>query len=571
MFESEVTVAQASVSTKAGAEESRITTQLLGYVVTWIVPTLASLLIIWLAIRLTDFYYPHAWVSAHIATIAHSFVTHGIIGLHGIPIENFDPLTTQPDNYLHWPPFFYYVLSLVQRAFPDSIRAMHLFMAVIAIVNAFVMWIIASMFFKPRVAIVCGSAFLLMPATLRYGLILVPANLAILEVSVALLFMLRYLQGADAGREKLLNLGLSALAFFLACITSWEPFLALPGLLLAYGFNRRSEILKTCFCWAIAAIAAGASTLAIFSLSDSTFFGDLWSIFTFRLGLTQYLPLPARVHPVEGQLETLDGVNVFSSLPNFNFFEAYVIRTQLFCGSLGIIGIFALLLTALRHRRGIPNNFFAALLLPLCTFWLGWAAVMQGHYIIHEYQLILASPILAIGVTCIYSLLDDTLLATQDSGPRENLAMLTNLALPCALLFLGISAAATTIRGEGEAWHLANFGRHIKAEVPTGAVVLTNEMSMVQTYYAERHVIRGVPDGAYLESKLGMIQDLCHSCALYLAVRRQSAKKFRDVLDRLQPVFEDDDFIIKKINLAEHNHQTIEQSLSNLPSKTTTD
>jgi hypothetical protein len=79
-------------------------------------------------------------------------------------------------------------------------------------------------------------------------------------------------------------------------------------------------------------------------------------------------------------------------------------------------------------------------------------------------------------------------------------------------------------------------------------------MSMVQTYYAERHVIRGVPDGAYLESKLGMIQDICHSCALYLAVRRQSVKKFRDVLDRLQPVFEDDNFIIKKISLAEHNH-----------------
>ena len=548
-LKSGVTVAQVSVSTKAGAGESGITTQLLGYVVTWILPVLASLLIIWLALSLTDFYYPHAWVSAHIATIAHSFAIHGIIGLHGIPIENFDPLTTQPDNYLHWPPFFYYVLSLVLRAFPDSIRAMHLFMAVIAIANAYVMWIIASMFFKPRVAIVCGSAFLLMPATLRYGLILLPANLAMLGVSVALLFMLRYLQSADAGRERSLDLGLSALAFFLACITSWEPFLALPGLLLAYGFNRRSAIFKACICWAI---AAGASTLAIYSLSDATFFSDLWSIFTFRLGLTQYLPLSARVHPVEGQLETIDSLNAFSSAAHF--FEAYVIRTQLFCGSLGIVGILALLLTALRRRRGTPDNFFAALLLPLCIVWMGWAAVMQGHYITHEYQMILASPILAIGVTCIYSLLDDILLATQDSWPRENLAMLINLALPCALLFLGISAVAITVRGEGEAWHLANLGRRIQAEVPTGAVVITNETSMVQTYYAERHVIRGVPDGPYLESKLGMIQDTCPSCALYLAVRRQSAQKFRDMLDRLQPVFEDDNFIIKKISRAERNH-----------------
>jgi Dolichyl-phosphate-mannose-protein mannosyltransferase len=538
-------VAQVSVGTKTGAGESRIAAQLLGYMVTWILPVLSSLLIIWLALSLTDFYYPHAWVSAHIATIAHSFATHGIIGLHGIPIENFDPITTQPDNYLHWPPFFYYVLSLVLRAFPDSIRAMHLFMAVIAIANAYVMWIIASMFFRPRVAIVCGSAFLLMPATLKYGLILLPANLAMLGVSVALLFMLRYLQGTADGRGRLLDLGLSALAFFLACITSWEPFLALPGLLLAYAFDRRSEIFKTCFCWAIAAIAAGASTLVIYSLSDPTFLEDMWSIFTFRLGLTQYLPMSARIHPVEGQLQTIDSLNVFSSA--VHFFEAYVVRTQVFCGSLGIVGLFALLLTALR-RRSIPDNFFAALLLPLGTVWLGWAAVMQGHYIIHEYQFILASPLLAIGVTCLYSLLDDILLATPDSWPRENLATLTNLALPCALLFLAISAAAVTVRGEEEPWQLAKFGRLIKAEVPAGTIVITNEMSMVPTYYAERHVIRGVPDGAFLESKLGMIRDTCPGCALYLAVRRQSAQKFRDVLDRLQPVFEDDTFIIKKIS-----------------------
>jgi hypothetical protein len=545
-LKSGVTVAQVSVGTKTGAGESRIAAQLLGYMVTWILPVLSSLLIIWLALSLTDFYYPHAWVSAHIATIAHSFATHGIIGLHGIPIENFDPITTQPDNYLHWPPFFYYVLSLVLRAFPDSIRAMHLFMAVIAIANAYVMWIIASMFFKPRVAIVCGSAFLLMPATLKYGLILLPANLAMLGVSVALLFMLRYLQGTADGRGRLLDLGLSALAFFLACITSWEPFLALPGLLLAYAFDRRSEIFKTCFCWAIAAIAAGASTLVIYSLSDPTFLEDMWSIFTFRLGLTQYLPMSARIHPVEGQLQTIDSLNVFSSA--VYFFEAYVVRTQVFCGSLGIVGLFALLLTALRRRRSIPDNFFAALLLPLGTVWLGWAAVMQGHYIIHEYQFILASPLLAIGVTCLYSLLDDILLATPDSWPRENLATLTNLALPCALLFLAISAAAVTVRGEEEPWQLAKFGRLIKAEVPAGTIVITNEMSMVPTYYAERHVIRGVPDGAFLESKLGMIRDTCPGCALYLAVRRQSAQKFRDVLDRLQPVFEDDTFIIKKIS-----------------------
>ena len=96
---------EVSVSTKADAGESRTTDQLLGYVVTWILPFLACLLIIWLALGLTDFYYLHAWASAHFATIAQAFASHGIFGLHGAPIENFDPTTSQPDNYLHFPPF----------------------------------------------------------------------------------------------------------------------------------------------------------------------------------------------------------------------------------------------------------------------------------------------------------------------------------------------------------------------------------------------------------------------------------------------------------------------------------
>ena len=192
----------------------------------------------------------------------------------------------------------------------------------------------------------------------------------------------------------------------------------------------------------------------------------------------------------------------------------------MFCGSLGIIGIFALFLTAARRRRA-AQQFFAVLVLPLCTFWLGWAVIMQGHYIIHEYHMILASPLLAIGVTCIYSLLDDTSVGAGTG--RGKISLLDQSCLALRDILLGVSAAAITVRGEAEPWQLANFGRRIKAEVPAGAIVVTSEMSMVQTYYAKRHVIRGVPDGAHLESKLGMIRTYAR-CALYFAVRRQSGK-----------------------------------------------
>ena len=542
--QSEVAVAELSVGS-ADAEPARATARLPDQVVGRILPGLAGLLIVWLSIRLTDFYYDHAWASAHFATIAQSFAGHGILGLGGIPIENFDPLTSQPDNYLHWPPLYFYALSLVQRMFPESIRAMHLFMATIALANAVVIRAIAARFFNPRAAMVCGSAFLLMPATLRYGLVLLPVNLAMLEVALALLSMLRSLQGAE--REKAASLGLGTLLFLLACLTSWEAFLALPGLLLAYGLDRRPEILRTGLCWTAAAIAAGAGTLSLYGLSDPTFFNDLWSIFTFRLGLTPYLPQPARIHPVEGQLEAIDGVTVFYAHPTFNFFEAYVVRMQNFCGALGLIGLFALASTALRRHRAGADDGLAVLLLPLATIWLGWAGLMQGHYIIHTYQFVLATPLLALGVGCLYALLDDAVMAAPDLRARQGLAIVKDLAIPAALLLSGMVAAATTLAGDPEAFDLAGFGRRIRAEVPAGAMVLTSEMSMVQTFYAQRHVIRGVPDGGYVEARLQTIQDICPGCALYLALRRANAAKFQGLLDRLPPLFADDDYIIRKI------------------------
>jgi hypothetical protein len=205
------------------------------------------------------------------------------------------------------------------------------------------------------------------------------------------------------------------------------------------------------------------------------------------------------------------------------------------------------------RRRGTPNRSFAVFVLPLCTFWLGWAAIMQGHYIIHEYQMILATPLIALGIGCLYALLEEAWLSLPDSWLRDTLAMLTNLALPFALIFLGVSAAAVTVRGDPENWQLAEFGRRIKAEVPADAMVVTSEMSMVQTWYAQRHIIRGVPDEAFLKGRLESMRDICPGCSLYLALRRPNAEKFRGMIDRLQPVFEDDDVIIRKFGPAGHD------------------
>ena len=188
------------------------------------------------------------------------------------------------------------------------------------------------------------------------------------------------------------------------------------------------------------------------------------------------------VHPVEGELETIDSLNVFSSAAYF--FDAYVVRTQVFCGSLGIVGIVALLLTALRRHRSLPNDFFAALAATALHRLAGLGGRHAGGFIIHEYQMALPAPTRDRHRPASIRCWTTSSWRPPDFWPGK-LVCLDQTRPACALLFLGISAVGITVRGEGEPWQL-HFGRRIKAEVPAGAVVVTNEMSMVQTYYAER-------------------------------------------------------------------------------------
>ena len=247
---------------------------------------------------LTDFYYPHAWASAHFATIAHSFATHGIIRPSRHTHREFRPPKTQPDNYLHWPPFFFYVLSLVLRAFPQSIRAMHFFMAVIAIANAYVMWLIASMSSSPG-----GNPLRQrLPADARharYGLVLLPANLGMPGVSVALLFMLVTCKALMPDAKGRWTSDQCARVFFLLALPRGSRFWRCPDCC-----SRTASIadrnLEDMLVLGNRSNRGGREHVSHLFLSEPTFLGDLWSIFTFRLGLTQYLALSTWFTPSKG-------------------------------------------------------------------------------------------------------------------------------------------------------------------------------------------------------------------------------------------------------------------------------
>jgi hypothetical protein len=241
----------------------------------------------------------------------------------------------------------------------------------------------------------------------------------------------------------------------------------------------------------------------------------------------------------------IGGTNAFSSISGF--VVAYIVRSQNFCGSLGIMGLFALIFTAFRRDQRISNRLLIPTLLPLCSIWISWALLMQNHYIVHEYQLVLATPILAVSIAYLYSVLIEAGAAAEYIWTKRTLSMLAKLALPVALLCWGISSARITSAGESGNKLLANFGRVIQNKIPVNAIVLTNEFSMVPVYYARRHIIRGIPDGAYVDSHFEAIKNLCSSCSIYLALTPDGKTKFTETISRIQQIFADDNFIIGKI------------------------
>jgi 4-amino-4-deoxy-L-arabinose transferase-like glycosyltransferase len=502
-----------------------------------------AILILTLAVSLHDFSYYYGFASAHFATIARAFSQHGIFSSGGIPIENNDPITTEPDTYLHFPPFYFYALSIVIDIFSDSIRAMHFFMAIILIATAVIVWRICRHFLSPEASVFAAAAYLLMPTTLRYGLTLLTVNLALFELVLGLFFLQRHVRLRAIGRPRHLDLAISAFAFFFACLTSWEVYLAIPGIALAILLDRKRELLPALAIWTAAAVVALGLFLSLYIRNDPQFAQDLWSIAAYRAGLGAYTPLPTRLHPVEWGVATSPALLSFGSLMSVNLF-----RLVRFLGTHGIVGLIVFFAALVDPRSGPERQAIPRIvLLPLAAVWLGWEALMQEHYSAHEYQMILSTPVAAIGLAIAYFHVERQATLAEDNPMRRGRSALLKLALLCAMLLSGADAAEITYRGATVEAQDVAFGQAIKDAVPPGAIVLTNLESMAPVYASERHLIREMRDGAELHQRLPAIRNLCRSCSLYLAISPGSAEKFREIQQLGIPILSNETAIIIKL------------------------
>jgi hypothetical protein len=105
--------------------------------------------------------------------------------------------------------------------------------------------------------------------------------------------------------------------------------------------------------------------------------------------------------------------------------------------------------------------------------------------------------------------------------------LLAALALPIGLMIAAVPSFVIFKRWQEP---LIEFGQDIRHNVPSGALVLTDQISSVPIYYSQRHLLRGIKDEEEVRQRMSDIRRLCTDCPLYLAVPSQSAPKFSGLI-----------------------------------------
>jgi hypothetical protein len=226
--------------------------------------------------------YKGGAISADVSQAARSFAHYGVIGLHGVPVNNNPPLDLRNDSYIHWPPLLPILLSTCFRVFGESEIVAHLFMLCVLLLNTLLVYKITKHLMGSRAAALAGFFWLTLPVVVDRAQIVLQQSLAVLFILTAIFCWLKAVQ-IDRLDWKWAAIG--ALAAFSGVLTSWETVLLVPGLWLAAVTGRgRDRRLATLYTFAIGLSLAGVITVYAFAQPD--LFTDTLQTMKFRMGFS---------------------------------------------------------------------------------------------------------------------------------------------------------------------------------------------------------------------------------------------------------------------------------------------
>lgn len=415
-----------------------------------------------------EFDYPHAFDSADVATTARTFAQVGIFHLHGVPVNNNPPIDKQ-DFYTHWPPLLPILLSLCFRVFGVTEKVAHLLMLCLLVTTAILVFRVGQRWLGVVGGALAGLFWLTLPVTLQFGHQVVQQPLMTMFMVAA---ALAFIEGRDV---------VGGVVLFLGALSSWEIVLVAVGLLIASRW--RPQLRRPA---AAAAIGAGVGVLfvaALYLWNSPQLAVDALQTAKFYMGMS-----PSYSHVLASQQAQIGAGEQIRRM---------LLNNVWMLGPLGLGAVLQL------FTARVPGR--SLILASLATPWLVWCVVMRNHMARHEFEFVIAAPLVALALAW--------MAVTPSSKQVVKIVALTAavgiqiLILPKPVISDGYDPAA-----------LIRYGRSIRQATEPNAIVMAPLISAVPLYYSERHIVRDVDSAESIAQQLPVLQREFPGSPIYLAV-----------------------------------------------------
>jgi hypothetical protein len=473
-----------------------------------------------LAAHLRQLDSPFDWAGAHSATMARSFVQSGVLELRGVPVENNPPLGLEPERYVHWPPLYQILLSVLFRLFGESESVARGFQLAIVLAHAVLLLAVGvAVSSDVRVGLLSAFAWLTVPVVSEYGTMVYQLHLAMLATTLALGAFVRAVGGGSLHHGWAL-VGAGSLA--VGVLVSWEPLMVIPGLVAAaWWIGGRSHRRLALLHAAAAGLAVGAVFGLFFSQAPSLV-GDLLDTARYRAGISE----------PSGDL-TLRNFFIYSRHPQLPLTERLATIAGHTLVQVGPIALLAIAWTVVRAWRRRSDDALRMVLAGWLSVPVFWTLFLSNH-MLHRFQHALFAPLAALSLALGLTQLADLGGSLPRPGWRLAVRVLALGALP-ALLSASVLRAAHDPPAHRDPSDVA-YARAIGSATGPDAVVVTAEESMVPVYYSRRHVVRAVPNDAALQVSLPDLRRRFGCAPLYLALRPGRTGGFELALERYRAV-----------------------------------
>jgi hypothetical protein len=326
---------------------------------------------------------------------------------------------------------------------------------------------------------------------------------------------------------------IGALALIIGVALSWEPLLLAPSLLPICIWQRRRLMTRVVLMYGALAVLAALALLVLYVSSFPELKETLAKAVSKRLGLANNLG--------GGELaghsrERIIGLKMAVS----GLFPLL--------GEIAIVAIGSCLFWVWEKRTAENGKTLVLLFGGLFLPWLLWYAIFPQHVSIHEYELLLAVPVAALSIAIALVGLGHRLLSSKRSS-EYGFRWIPLGFVPAVLLISGVTAGqmslAETLKKPPSS--TMRYAMDLRENTDADSVILSPFQTLQVTYYAERHVVRGIANDSVLNDTIGKLSGEFPRTKIYLAIPLESIDNFPSAMNRFATVRRDDNLVLLDI------------------------